>query len=217
VRILIVDDHQLFIDGIRHILNTLDDQVEIIEFNAADDAIQYIDHDNQIDLALIDLNMPGMDGLSIIKRSQTMDNSLPIVVLSAEEDIHAIDSIMRAGAMGFIPKSSTSSALLSALLKVKEGEIYIPREIQAKINQLTPKRRIKSIKRNNNNGTSLTGRQYEILELLARGYSNKQLSTALFISENTVKAHISAIFKALGVNSRTQCLQTARLKGLIDN
>ena len=131
IRVLIVDDHQLFIDGIRHILKTLDDHVDIIESNSVDDAIQYIDHDHNFDMVLLDLNMPGMDGIAMIKRNQTRDNCLPIIILSAEDDIYTIGSVIRAGAMGFIPKSSTSSELFNALQRVKEGEIYIPKEIQS--------------------------------------------------------------------------------------
>ena len=216
MRILIVDDHQLFIDGVRHILEKLDDDVEIIEANSADDAVRYIDQNGNLDLVLLDLNMPGMDGIAIITRTKARDVPLPIVVISSEDDIHKIEFALNAGAMGFIPKSSSSSELYQALLMIKQGEIYIPNALQERMSERRPRKQAQNEEDSNGYASLLTKRQQEILELMDRGYSNKQLSTALYISENTIKVHVSAIFKALGVNSRTQCIQIARQKGLID-
>jgi len=217
MRILVVDDHQLFIDGIRHILNKLDDQVNIIESNSAGVAIQHIGSDLDIDMILLDLHMPGMDGMSIIKRINSSENNIPVVIISAEENIYEIKSIIDAGAMGFIPKSSTSQELQTALMSVMSGELYFPEQIRKQINKLTPRRSAKqSSDENGPKGTGLTKRQQEILELLARGYSNKQLATSLHLSENTVKVHVSGIYRAMGVSSRTQCVKIARQNGLIN-
>ncbi len=136
MRILIVDDHQLFIDGIRHIINSLDDSVEIIEANSAIEAVQYLDSSISPDLMLLDLQLPGMSSTSLMQNRWVRDASLPIVIISGEEDLPAIKQVIDAGVMGFIPKSYSAISLHTALRTILDGENYIPEAIQNQIHDL---------------------------------------------------------------------------------
>ena len=214
MRVLIVDDHQLFIDGIRHLVNTLDDDVEILEATTADLAWQHLDAAEDIDLVLLDLHMPGAEGGSIMQHERIRKACLPIVIISGEEDPHTISAVLDMGVMGFIPKSYSGKNLLHALRTVLDGEIYIPESIHGQLQQLAMSRtgqRDDAIA-----DAGITRRQYEVLHLIAGGDSNKQISSKLFLTENTVKAHVSALLRSLGASNRTECVSIARHKGLID-
>lgn len=211
-----MDDHQLFIDGIRHILNKLDKNVDIAESTRVETAIEILESDQEFDLILIDLSMPGMAGMSILQRMHERKSWLPVVVVSAEENARTIKSALDIGALGFIPKSHSSHQMLSALEAILDGEIYIPDEIQKQIDNLKTRRPPGEA---SNNGplreSGITKRQYDVLQLLAQGYSNKQIATTLFLTEHTVKAHISALFSTLQASNRTECVQVALRHGIL--
>lgn len=215
MRILIVDDHQLFIDGIRYIINSLDDSVDFIEANSADDAIQYLNQGINPDLMLLDLQLPGMNGISIMQHHWVRQSCLPIVIISREDDLPTIKRVIDAGVRGFIPKSYTANKLLDALRTIMDGEIYIPETIRNQINQLAIDGHHQQTSNDSVNDNSITRRQHEILELLARGYSNKQISNMLCLSEHTVKSHISSLLRAFNASNRTECVSIARRQGLI--
>lgn len=209
MRVLIADDHQLFIDGIRHILHKLDAVMEITEANRAGQAIDILESGQAFDLILIDLSMPGMNGMSILQRMHARKTWLPLVVVSAEENPHTIKSALDAGALGFIPKAHSSQQMLSALNAILEGNIYIPLDIEKQIAHLGTRRPTLE--------GGITKRQYDVLQLLAKGYSNKQIATSLFLTEHTVKAHISALFTTLNASNRTDCVQTATRQGILES
>lgn len=210
--ILIIDDHQLFIDGIRHIVCSLDEDIDIIEANSAGDALKMMDSNTELDLVLLDLHMPGLDSLSIIQHPRTQSSGLPIVIIAGDDDPHTIKSVIDAGVMGFIPKSYSAENLLSALRTILDGEIYIP-ELEN-----SPDSDHDYMHSNNNvaDVDGITKRQLQVLELLANGYSNKKISSALFLTENTVKSHVSALFRTLDASNRTECVNIARHKGIIN-
>lgn len=201
MQVLIADDHQLFIDGIRHILIKLGTEVVITEANRVGQAIDILESGRTFDLILIDLGMPDMDGLSILQRMHARGTCLPLVVVSAEEDIRTIKSALDAGALGFIPKAHSGQQMLTALNTILEGGVYLPADIQRQIDHLESRR-------SPVDGT-ITKRQFEVLKLLAKGYSNKQIATSLFVSEHTVKTHLAALFEALQAANRTECVQIA--------
>lgn len=213
MQILIVDDHQLFLDGIRHILNKLDPEATVTETTRADQAIEILESGEDFDLVLIDLSMPGMDGISILQRMQARGVWLPLVVISAEQDIRTIKGVLEMGALGFIPKTHNSQQMLAALTRILDADIYIPPEIQKQLESQAMQRNpaADGIKHN-----GITKRQHEVLHLLAKGYSNKQIAASLFLTEHTVKAHISALFSSFQANNRTECVQIAQRRGVLE-
>jgi len=212
MHILIIDDQQLFIDGIRHIVNALDDEVDILEATSAADAIHYMVSINDLDLVLLDLHMPGLDGRSIMQHHRAHSSCPPLVIISGDDDPHTVQSIIDEGARGFIPKSYSGKKLLGALHTILDGEIYIPEK------QKTPGS-VLNTKHNDNhtgNANGITKRQRQVLELLASGHSNKKISSILFLTENTVKSHVSSLFKTFEASNRTECVNIARNKGIIN-
>lgn len=218
MQVLVADDHQLFLDGIQHILKKLDTVVDITETTQAERAIEILESGKSFDLILIDLSMPGIDGMSILQRMHERKIWLPLVVVSGEEDSRKIKSALDSGALGFIPKAHSSQQMLTALKDILDGEIYIPEDIEKQINNLETKRPPAEASSNDAlKSSGITKRQFEVLQLLAKGYSNKQIATTLFLTEHTVKTHISALFTALGANNRTECVQNAQHNKILLN
>lgn len=216
MQVLAADDHQLFLDGIRHILKKLDTVVDITETTQAEKAIEILESGKTFDLILIDLSMPGIDGMSILKRMHERKVWLPLVVISGEEDTRKIKAALDSGALGFIPKSHNSQQMLSALKAILGGEIYIPDNIEKQINNLETRRPPAEAGSNDAlKASGITKRQFEVLQLLAKGYSNKQIATTLFLTEHTIKAHISALFSSLNAGNRTECVQLALQQRII--
>lgn len=216
MNILIVDDHQLFAEGMRLILNRLDYTASVTETSSAEQAIEILESNQTFDLVLIDLSMPGMDGISILRRMQARKTWLPVVIVSGEENLQIINTALEIGALGFIPKSHSSQQMIDALQNILDGDIYIPTEIEKQLDNLKSRRQLLNLNANSSlNSGGITQRQYEVLQLLAKGYSNKQIATTLFLTEHTVKAHVSALFTALSASNRTECVQIATRQGVL--
>ena len=197
MKIILADDHALFRDGMRHLLQQLGDDVTVLEAATYKEARGLLLQHPDADLALIDLNMPrdGVDEtlVSLLAANRTV----PLVVLSASEDHHDIRRALDAGAMGFIPKSETAHVMLSALRLVLSGGLYVPPVMLNK--ELV----------SDAPGVALTPRQRDVLRLLVAGQSNRQISVELGLSEATVKVHVTAIYRTLNVNSRMQAVKSA--------
>lgn len=209
MRILIVDDHELFRKGLRHLLDRFDAELEIVEAADCDQAIARASE--PFDLVLLDLHMPGMTGLEALHRMRPAFESSPIVVLSGEDDPRQVRRAIDAGAAGFIPKSSTPDVMRSALRLVLADEVYLPAvalkgitEDGGEAGTMTPGRI----------GDALSDRQVDVLRKAVQGKANKVIARELGISEGTVKAHLSAAFRALGVHNRTEAVYAAARCGL---
>lgn len=205
MNILLCDDHALFREGLSHILNKLDTETEVLvhEVESVEHALEFAEFQQNIDLILLDLNLPGMNGIDGLKSLQSCYAFTPIVMLSASEANSDIRNALANGAMGYICKSMSSQNMLNALKLVLAGDVYIP-TIALQDNQQTV-----SIQ------TSLTNRQLDVLKLLQEGLANKLIADKLHISEATVKMHITAIFKTLNVSNRTQAVLKAQTRGLL--
>lgn len=210
MKILIVDDHALFRSGMVHLLKALRPWPEVIESENLADAETTIAHDAAIDMVLLDLQLGDVEGVDSLVRLRSWQPDIPIVVLSGEQDPGVIYQCIDKGAMGFISKSSTHEELLAAIQIIVAGRIYLPPEIKAREYLGRPG----GMPDDADLLASLSDRQRQVLGFLLQGKPNKTISTKLNISENTVKAHLSAIFRILGARNRTEAVYFAARAGV---
>jgi DNA-binding NarL/FixJ family response regulator len=214
IKVLMVDDHALFRDGMRYVLQQLADEVEIIDSGNFVDGMKQAANNPDIDLALLDLNMPGSDGVKSILTFHERNPGIPLVVVSGSDHREDIERVMEYGAMGFISKLSSSKIMLAALRMVLDGGIYLPPQLlQQAMVGLDQGAVDKRTARSNKNW--LTTRQMQTLLLLAEGLSNKEISEKLSLAEGTVKIHTAAVYQALRVNSRLEAVSAARRLGFL--
>lgn len=200
-RILIADDHPLVRDALRSAVLYSCQAQEIHEAGCLDDVVGTLTVKGELDLVLLDLNMPGMNGLTGLVALRRQFPAIPIAVVSAHEDRKVMLEAVRCGAAGFIPKSTPRDAIAGALRRILAGEVYLPESVEedaAAEDDETAEiaRRL----------STLTAQQLRVLEMLGTGKLNKEIAYELNITETTVKAHVSAILQKLKVYSRTQAV-----------
>lgn len=193
MKILLVDDHALFRAGLRMLLSTVDSHVLILEADDAGAALALLREHPDVQLCLLDLALRNEAGIDAIERIKAIAPQAAVVVVSGAEDNATIRRCIDAGAMSFIPKSVTPDVLTRALQSVLEGTIFLPEQIQSRIDEAPP-------------AATLTRRQLQVLQCLNRGLPNKLISRELGLSEHTVKDHITLIFQALGARNRTEAV-----------
>ncbi|MDH5516345.1 MAG: response regulator transcription factor [Gammaproteobacteria bacterium] len=208
MKILLIDDHPLFIEGIKGILQRLNESVQTQYCGSCEEALGLIDNDDDFDLLLLDLNLPGISGLDGLQQLRHSLPATPIILLSASEDRNKVMSAIELGAKGYIAKSSPPDIIISALQLVLSGGVYLPMAILDSVNSQRQKT-------SNAEGQVLTPRQVDVLCLLAEGDSNKRIATKLAMAENTVRVHVSAILRFLGVSNRTEAGVAAARMGLL--
>lgn len=214
VNIMIVDDHRLFADGLGRLLETLDRPVKLTRCYTAQQAIDQLEI-NRFDLLLADLHMPDIDGLGLLQAINVRQISTPVAMVSSTEDIQMIGHLMKNGAIGFIPKSASSESMLEAVSTLLSGNIYLPDDLWDRLDILSHAP-IENISNPSPSKYHAIGfRQLEVLELMAQGRTNKQISTILAISEATVKYHVGILFRSLNVKNRTACINAALPLNLI--
>lgn len=205
---LIADDHPLFREALKGALSAKFEGLEVFESSDFDSTLQVLSEQEDLDILLLDLHMPGNGDLYGLIRIREEYPSLPIAVVSGSEDVNIVSKVMGYGAMGFIPKSSSSDDIASAINQILEGDTWLPKELKNKVAEIEGEDREIAAQ-----VASLTPQQYRVLQYLHEGLLNKQIAYELHISEATVKAHITAIFRKLGVYNRTQAvLIAAKLK-----
>ena len=209
MRILLVDDHPLFIEGIRRIVLQLSEATTIETSGSCEEALELTEGDDDFDLVLLDLNLPGISGLEGLRLLRHRLPASPVVLVSASEDRSIVLNAIEQGAKGYISKASSADIILNALRLVLSGGVYLPLSILDTMNQPAYENRSSS------DGQSLTPRQTEVLRLLADGRSNKSIAIELDMAENTVRVHVSAILRYLEVNNRTEAGMAAMRKGLL--
>ncbi len=204
MRILLVDDHRLFLDGMSFLLKELVPHVQIY---AATTVAQAVEIKEPIDLILLDLHLPDSSGFEGIERLKLTHEGTPVVVVSSEESPSHIEDCITHGAMAFVPKSSSSSELFSALQRILGGESYLPMHSLENSHGFTSKTLVKE-------KIHLSDRQKEVLMKLVQGKSNKIIARELGISDTTVKTHVIAVLAALDVANRTQAVYRAVSLGI---
>lgn len=208
MKILLADDHPLFREGVKPILIKLDTDVKILEAVDFPTAFEVAHRHRDLDLALMDLNMPGMAGVDGVIRFRATFPDIPVVVLSAAEESADIQHLLAEGALGYVSKASPSELILSALRLVLSGGIYVPTHLlPSGTDVVLPDAKLMR-------QYGLTLRQMQVLRELANGLSNKQIAKELQVTEGTVKVHMASIFRVLNVNNRTEALLVAQKMGL---
>ncbi|HEV7715079.1 MAG TPA: response regulator transcription factor [Steroidobacteraceae bacterium] len=211
LKLLVIDDHPLVLEGVAAALEGLGDGVSIVAARTAERGLAAAAANPDLDLVLLDVALPGVSGFALIGKLQERFPTLPIVVLSALDDAASVSRAMNAGAMGFVPKSSATRVLINVLKQVLEGNVH-----PATLTATKPASSVFAAAGVKEHDVSLlTLRQIEVLSRVCQGKANKQIATELGLSEKTVKAHVTAIFKVLGVANRTQAALAARSVGVV--
>ena len=217
MKILVVDDHPLIREALRQVLQGLDRELALIEAQSCEEALELVHSHSDISLILLDLTLPGADGYEALRRLREDHPDTPVVVLSAADQPEAVTRAIDGGAMGFIPKTSSSELLLNALRLVMSGAIYLPLEVLRKEQDIAPAMpRAPATPSDLRHPAEigLTGRQAQVLALLVQGKPNKLICRDLNLAEGTVKIHVTAILKTLGVTNRTQAVIAVSKLGL---
>ena len=219
MKILIVDDHPLIREALHHVLGVLHGGVVLLEAQNGAEAMSVADANPDLDLILLDLGLPDIDGFDALSQLRERYPGMPVVVLSASETPDIVTRAIDAGAMGFIPKTSSNQLLLNALRLVLAGGVYLPFEVLEQHDSvahpaLRPGAAAEGGVPVTARDVGLTARQADVLGLVVQGKSNKLISRELNLAEGTVKIHVTAILKALGVSNRTQAVIAVGKLGL---
>ncbi|MBB5049227.1 DNA-binding NarL/FixJ family response regulator [Rhodopseudomonas rhenobacensis] len=206
--LIIADDHPLFRDALRLAVASVVPTAKIGEAGTFEELTAILEQDADVDLVLLDLSMPGISGFSGLIYLRAQYPAIPVVVVSASDDVGTIRRSLDFGASGFVPKRFGVEKLKDAIQKVLDGDVWVPPDIDlnAAADPEMTKLRDRLI--------TLTPQQVRVLMMLSEGLLNKQIAYELGVSEATIKAHVSAILQKLGVESRTQAvIAAAKISG----
>ena len=206
LKLLVVEDHALVREGLVRLLGQVEQGAQVHESADFESALNVLDNEGEFDLVLLDLALPGIDGFAGLDILRRRYPAMPVAVVSAFDDMPTVTRVLHLGASGFIPKAFSGEALLAAVREVLAGNIFRPSgQSSSQLDDMTPvppppKGGVRP------DEIGLTDRQGQVLGLMVRGMSNRDIAEQLGLSEGTVKIHATAVFKALGVSSRTQAL-----------
>jgi len=222
MKVLLVDDHPLILSALQAVIQGLGDDVTVFGVASADEARKALKQDAGFDLALLDLGLGEVDGFDLLAEMRANYPALPVVVVSATERTADVIRAIDMGAMGFVPKRASNRDLFEALRMVMSGGVYIPPMMlglpppppggdtvpavmrhapEQPMPAVEPQQKLRSFE-----SLGLTPRQADVLALLLQGLPNKLIARELSLSVETVKDHVAAVLRALGVNSRTQAV-----------
>jgi two-component system NarL family response regulator len=201
IRVLIADDHVTVLEGLAAIIGRQPDMMVVAEAADGQEAVDlWTEH--HPDVTLLDLRMPTLDGVGVIENIRKQDASARVIVLTTYDSDTEILRAIKAGTKAYLLKDARREELLDCIRRVNRGETCIPASLAEKLAAGL-------------SSESLTGRELNVLELLAQGKSNKEIGVNLYISETTVKSHLRSIFRKLNVLSRTEAVTVASRRGLI--
>jgi len=211
MKILLIDDHALFRDGILLILEGLQIPVETFEASSYESAKVILDENSDIDLVLLDLDLPGVSFFDALQAIRQQLPETPVVILSGTIDHPTVEQALQLGARGYIPKSAPAKTMLNALQLIISGDTYVPAEILQNKNIKTGNAAESRKKKTRNKPAehNLTPRQHDVLIQLAEGKSNKEIGKTLYLTESTIRAHVAAILRSFDVSNRTQAVRFA--------
>lgn len=214
LKLLVIEDHALVREGLVRLLGQVGKDVVIRDSPDFESALALLESEDEFDLVLLDLALPGIDGFAGLDILRRRFPAIPVAVVSAFDDVPTVARVMNLGASGFIPKAFSGEALLGAVHEILAGKIFRPQKavVGARLDDVAP------LPPNHGgikpDAVGLTERQGQVLGLMVRGLSNREIADHLRLSEGTVKIHVTAIFKALGVASRTQALVAVARYGI---
>jgi two-component system, NarL family, response regulator len=201
IRILLADDHPSLRDGLASILTSQPDLSVVAEAGTGREAVEQFKQ-HKPDVLIVDLRMPDGDGIQTIKELVELDPAVTILVLTTYDNEEDIFSALESGARGYILKDTTREEIIEAVRQVHAGNRYLPSAVAARLAD----RMIRP---------SLTPRELDVLRLVSRGRTNKEMAVAMFISEETVKSHMKGLFQKLGVHDRAEAVGIALQRGLL--
>lgn len=202
--VIVADDHPLFRTAIKEALEADQGETNFLEANSFESLQALVDKNREVDLVLLDLHMPGVSGFAGLVYLCKRYPSVPVVIISANEDPVVIKRALEHGAAGFIPKSSSIDTITDAIAAVLMGEIWSPDTTASNL----PGNNVSEVELAERMA-QLTPQQFKVLMMMSQGLLNKQIAYELNVSEATIKAHVSAIMSKLGVSNRTQAVLAA--------
>jgi len=215
LKLLIVDDHPLFREGLSAALKASGNGIDVAQAADVREGLALAEAQEEFDAVLLDIALPGMNGLVAIREFRLRCPFLPVIVISALDNAANARRALSAGAAGFIPKSTPTEAVLRALREILAGDVYLPSSLLAGDSTRPDRAPFPPVSGGAPEPGMLTVRQIEVLTCLCRGKGNKEIASDFGLSVKTVKTHISAIFKVLGVVNRTQAVITAQRMGVL--
>jgi len=211
LKIVIADDHVVLRQGLRSLLNQVDGWEVVGEASDGFEVLPVVEKQSP-DIVILDLSMPNLGGIETISRIQKLDKKPAVLVLSAREDDHAVGDAIRAGAKGYVPKSSTNEELQFAIRAVLKGQTYLSPSVAGGF-----------LGRGSDGSgapasplATLTAREREVMKLLSEGHPNRDVAKVLHVSPRTIDSHRSNIMRKLGINSNAELVQVAIKSGLIE-
>jgi DNA-binding NarL/FixJ family response regulator len=204
VHILAIEDHALFLDGLRHLLRALEPDVSLTEASSFESALGVLaQRGAELDLIVLDLGVPGAKPFELLVASRRLAPQAPVAVLSATEERFEVQRALELGAHAYLFKSASNAEIIGTLRRVMAGEVVSPGPSPRHEPVVAPE--------------TLTDRQREVLRLLSRGVSNKEIAIILGLTENTVKVHLANCYRVLGVTTRTAAVRKALRAGVIQD
>ncbi|MCM2130141.1 response regulator [Larsenimonas rhizosphaerae] len=204
-KFIVADDHPLFRAALTQALRQVASQAEIVEADTMEATVEAVTRHPDVDLILLDLHMPGAHGFSGLIQLRGQMPDIPVAVISGSEEVSVVRRSIDYGASGFVPKSASLDVIAQAIREILEGEVWLPPEMASSLGDSSEDetRFAEAI-------ASLTPQQFRVLNMLTEGMLNKQIAYDLNVSEATIKAHVTAILRKLGVHSRTQAVIAAQ-------
>lgn len=217
LRILLIDDHTLFRESIVPVLDDLEPSPVVHEAATLEEALPIISHYTDLDLVILDLNFPGLDGREALDLINGDNVTTPILILTGSEEVSDVHRALASGCTGYVTKTCGRRELLTAIRSVVAGDVYVANHLLALVEATThtktelkaPPKAVETI------DVRFSQRQEQVLELMGKGYANKLIADQLSISEGTVKLHVSAVLRYLNATNRTEAVLTAKQRGYI--
>ncbi len=201
ITVHIADDHQILIDGVKAVLN-IEPNIDVVGFSLNGNHVLDWFNENDADVLILDINMPELDGIEVLKRIKKSKNKPEIIVLSSYDDIKLVKEVLQMGAKGFVPKKSAGEHIVNAVYKVAEGNQYFTDDVKERMMETLLNGQVKN--EGGQDGvliSSLTKREVQVLKLVAQQYSTREIAEELHISESTVETHRKNLMKKVKVKN----------------